>query len=40
MTMFMNGRLQGDVPVCAYAKRKPSRCIARHEYVNEQNNEY
>ena len=40
MTMFMNGRLQGDMTVCAYAKRKLARCIARHEYINEQNNEY
>jgi hypothetical protein len=40
MTMFMSKRLQGDVPICTYAKRKLTRCIARHEYVNEQNNEY
>ena len=40
MTMFMNERFQSDVTVCAYAKRKASRCIARHEYVNEQNKEY
>ena len=40
MTMFMNDRLQGDMTVCANAKRKLARCIARHEYVNEQNHEY
>jgi len=40
LTMFMNGRLQGDMPVSAYAKRKIAGCIARHEYIYEQNNEY
>jgi len=34
MTMFMNGRLQSDVSVCTYTKRKLAGCIARHDYVN------
>jgi len=38
--MFMDDRLQGDVPICTYAKRKVSGGIARHECINEQNNEY